>query len=146
MSKAKESSDLMREYFMYTIGEIEPYFTAYPYVSTKDRDSSEFNRGEAFFVQYLMKLQPSTRGNYNLDITPPAGARVCSLAITHIGANMPCTEAPGKVITGYENTQILYDEGGSGQERACGKSVDVHFHVGSFGFFPPLNVLRTVCV
>ncbi len=109
-------------------GEIEPFFAAYPFVSTMDRDSAEFNVGEAFFAQYLLKVHPTTRGDYQVNIEPPAGAKVCALQITHVGSNMPCAEAPGATLTGYENVEIIYDSTGT-EPNGCGMDTQVKFHV-----------------
>ncbi len=103
-------------------------FTVYPYVSTKDLPTSTFDKLQGFFIQYLLKPQPVTRGDYKLTITPPAGAKVCRVVITHIGKNMPCAEPPGATVTGYENTEIVYDDGGTAP-RTCGKDAVVKFYV-----------------
>lgn len=107
---------------------MEPFFTPYPFVSTKDRDSDEFDVREGFFAQYILKAQPLTRGQYEIRIEPPAGAKVCKVVITHVGENMPCTEAPGPVLTTYENTEIVYNDGGlPADANKCGKNAVVRF-------------------
>ena len=47
-----------------------PFITSYPFVSTKDLDSDEYDPGNGFFVQYLLKTQPLSRGDYSLAFQP----------------------------------------------------------------------------
>ena len=55
--------------------------------------------------------------------------KVCKIEITHIGENMPCTEAPGPTTTGYENTMIQYAQGVVDNEHACGEIAEYTFTV-----------------
>ena len=42
---------------------------------------------------------------------------------------MPCTEAPGPTLTGYENTKITYAAGVVGEEHECDKEAEYEFEV-----------------
>lgn len=61
--------------------------------------------------------------------THPSSLQVCKFAITHIGDNMPCTEPPGPVVTGYENTVLKYGDGTADSENACGMPAEFEFKV-----------------
>jgi hypothetical protein len=77
-----------------------------------------------------MKLQPRTRGDYVFKITPPAAAKICRLELLHIGDNMPCTEPPPIIPTGYENTLLQYAAGVALDANECGEDASYTFKVG----------------
>ncbi len=110
-------------------GETEPYFVAYHFVTNRDRATETFSRTEGFFKKYIFKPQPLTRGDYRIEITPPAEIKICRVLITHVGYNMPCTEPPGPSETGFENTKIVYAGGVEANARQCGSEAEVFFKV-----------------
>ena len=59
--------------------------------------------------------------------------QVCRAAITHIGANFPCTQAPGPVLTGYENTELIYADDVVEDMFMPGKPAEIKFKVCFFG-------------
>ena len=110
---------------------VEPFVTSYPFIWTRDRanPNDSFYANEPLSVKYVMKLQPSTRGDYKFVVTPPAGVKLCRLDLIHIGENMPCTERPPLELTGYENTKLVYADGTPEKEHACGESAQWEFKV-----------------
>ena len=119
---------------------VEPFVTAYPFITTKDRadPTAAFHINEPLFIKYVMKLQPTTRGDYKFVVTPPPGVMVCKLDLIHIGENMPCTEKPPVELTGNENTILTYGTpGGSWTpelEHACGEPAQWEFKVSVLSF------------
>ena len=72
-------------------------------------------------------------GDYTFDINlSDAKLKVCKIEITHIGANMPCTEPPGPSLHGYENTEVVYADGVVAEEHMCGKKAQFKFYVSSY--------------
>ena len=120
---------------------VEPFVTSYPFITTKDRvvPNASFYMNEPLTIKYVMKLQPSTRGDYKFVVTPPAGVMVCKLDLIHIGENMPCTEKPPVELTGNENTVLTYADGTPEKEHACGEQAQWEFKVGKLLFWPFLH-------
>lgn len=89
-----------------TYGPKTPYVTSYPIMSERDNGvNGEFDRDSGFYVKYIIKTHPQTRGDYTFKIVPPSDVLVCKVIITFIGDNMPCTEPPGPSLTGYGKKQ-----------------------------------------
>ena len=110
---------------------VEPFVTSYPFITTRDRadPNASFYMNEPLTIKYVMKLQPSTRGDYKFVVTPPAGVMVCKLDLIHIGDNMPCTERPPVELTGNENTILTYADGTPEKEHGCGEPAQWEFKV-----------------
>jgi hypothetical protein len=72
-------------------------------VTTGGNDSAQFAPNQPLLVQYILKPQPLTRGDYTLTVTPPAGLRICKVVMPFVGRNMPCTYAPPNILTGTIN-------------------------------------------
>ena len=116
---------------------VEPFVTSYPFITTRDRaiPNASFYVNEPLTIKYVMKLQPTTRGDYKFVVKPPPGVMVCKLDLIHIGENMPCTEKPpvGVELTGNENTALTYGTvtGWTPElEHACGEPAQWEFKVG----------------
>lgn len=112
---------------LFIIGTLDPYFSVYPEVTTRDLTTPELSKYSGFFVKYIIKPQPKTRGSYNMIIGAPAAFKICKVILPFIGENMPCTEAPQEVLTGYENTEIEYAGGDPEQAHKCGQGAEVRF-------------------
>lgn len=104
-------------------GVTTPFFTEYPYVTSKDRPSDVYAVGEGLFVKYLLKLPPQTFGRFTVTITPGPKLKVCRLVLTHVGDHYPCTQMPGSSATGGETTVW----GFSGEEYAVDTDVAMTF-------------------
>ena len=94
-------------------GPTKPFITSYPIITERDNDNVDFKGNEGFYIKYIIKTHPQTRGDYLFKVTPAAGVSVCKIVVTFIGDNMPCTEPPGPSLTGYENTEITYGVNGA---------------------------------
>ena len=54
---------------------------------------------------------------------------MCRAVITHIGDNHPCLQAPGPVLTGFENTEIVYADDVTEDMYMRGMPAEVKFKV-----------------
>ena len=71
-----------------------PFFALYPIITTRGR-SEQFDTNEGLFLQYIIKPQHMTRGDYQFVFNPAplanqAPIEVCTIAISHVGQNFPC--------------------------------------------------------
>ena len=89
-------------------GPTTPFVTSYPIITARDNNNEKFKGQAGFYIKYIIKTHPQTRGDYKFEVRPPVDAAVCKITVTHIGDNMPCAEPPGPSLTGYENTIIDY--------------------------------------
>ncbi len=87
-----------------------------------------FNNGEGFYIQYILKPQPRTRGFYSLKMIPSSNdVRICSLVLTHVGENFPCVEVNPSIS--YANARIRYASGAVEDARKCGTEAEFMFEV-----------------
>ena len=103
-----------------------PFFTSYPIISTRDKATPMFDRGEGLFVQYLLKTKPMTHSPMMLRLGPPAHIKICKVLITHIGNNLPCMDAPPLIPNpDLDNVVITYTD----QTEKCGENATIDFKV-----------------
>ena len=105
-----------------------PFVTSYPIITTRGRQSEAFDAKEGFFIQYIIKFQPGTRGDYKFRVDPGPNYKLCKMEIRHIGANMPCTEPPGPTVTQFDNVVLSYNPDG-GTPHDCGVVGEYTFKV-----------------
>ena len=103
-----------------------PFVTAYPILTTRGRTNAAFDNKEGVYIQYIIKPQPLTQGNYKFVVNPGAKMKICKLSILHIGENFPCMEKPGDPVTEYDNIKLTYDGTGA---HACGETATYEFFV-----------------
>ena len=115
---------------MYPTGHIGiPFMTSYPIITFRGREGVPIKHGEGFFIKYIFKMEPYTRGAFKFLIEPDANTKACAIVITHIGANFPCTEPPPAVPTGRENIAFAYDTDANQKKSEFGEHIWVQFSV-----------------
>jgi hypothetical protein len=58
-----------------------PYFSAYPILTTRNRDEEGFDSDEIIFVQFVIKPPPLSRGEYSYLLTPTADIKICKVEV-----------------------------------------------------------------
>ncbi len=101
--------------------------TSYPVLTMRYRNNTPFQMGEGLFVQYIIKLQPQTRGQMVFTVTPPSQLKLCSLQLTFVGANMPCTRVPGPIAS--QQDTVVNSITAATSKPACGQSQALTFSV-----------------
>jgi len=65
----------------FNLTDTEPFFSAYPIITTRGREGDPFDAKDIFFIQYLVKPKALTRGDYTYLLTPTNNIRICKVEV-----------------------------------------------------------------
>ena len=74
------------------------------------KNEADVPLGNPFYLRYVIKTQPKTRGKMEFKVLTYAGISVCQLKVLKIGRNMACAQKPEGYTDKYLQTDLAYSD------------------------------------
>ena len=75
-------------------------------------------------INFRLKTAHQTQFPFKLELQPSSHIRICKLAVTHIGANLPCLQNPGGQPQNGQNTSRMFY---TSHKKEAGFSASIEF-------------------